>query len=202
VNQQSLFRTTDAVTVIDRDGEATLWEHFLEPADAGALLAQLLAELPWKSETLHIHGRDIIVPRRVCWFGDPGAVYTYSGLTHEPLPWPRALSELKNKLEAFTGALFNSVLANLYRDGNDAMGWHADKEKELGQNPVIASISLGAARRFKLQHTRDKTVVEIVLEPGSLLLMAGRLQYCWRHSLPRTREVIGPRINLTFRLIK
>jgi len=166
------------------------------------LFTQLLAELPWQAETLHIHGREITVPRRVCWFGDPGAVYTYSGVTHQPLPWPQVLSELKHKLEAFTGARFNSVLANLYRDGNDAMGWHADKETELGQNPTIASVSLGAARRFKLQHNRAKTVVDVMLEPGSLLLMGGPLQHCWRHSLPRTREVIGPRINLTYRLIK
>lgn len=200
MNQQSFF-PADGVCAVDQDGEALLWDDFLTPEEAERLFAHLRDSLPWQSETIQIYGRAVPVPRRVCWIGDPDAVYTYSGITHEPLPWPPPLAELKEKIETFTGDRFNSVLANLYRNGNDAMGYHADNERELGREPVIASISLGAGRTFRLRHNRTKTRVDLVLNSGSLLLMRGRLQHCWRHSVPRTPAAVGPRINLTFRLI-
>lgn len=190
-----------AQTVVDRDGEALLIEHFIDDAEACALNEQLQAELSWQTETLVLYGREIIVPRRVCWIGDPGARYTYSGVLHEPLPWSPLLANLRAHVQSCIAHQFNSVLANLYRDGMDSMGWHADKERELGRDPVIASLSFGAERVFKLRHNRSGETVETRLRSGSLLLMRGSLQHHWRHCLPKMRGVAAPRVNLTFRYI-
>ncbi len=191
----------DVDIIIDFDGEVRLVRGFLDAAQADALFDQLFNELDWQEESIKIYGRDIKVPRLVCWYGEPGAVYTYSGVTHRPLPWHDGLFEVKQRIETFSGALFNSVLANLYRDGQDSMGWHADKEKELGDQPFIASLSLGASRLFRLQHNKSREIHDIVLDNGSLLLMGGELQRKWRHSVPKQREESGARINLTFRVI-
>jgi alkylated DNA repair dioxygenase AlkB len=137
----------------------------------------------------------------VAWYGDPQASYRYSGIAHTPLPWLPLLAELKIQIELQSKQSFNSVLCNLYRSGQDSMGWHADKEPELGNNPYIASLSFGAARLFKFRHLKTKDTVDVILENGSLLLMGGELQYHWRHSLPKTTKVSEPRINLTFRKI-
>ncbi|HSN23761.1 MAG TPA: alpha-ketoglutarate-dependent dioxygenase AlkB, partial [Methylomicrobium sp.] len=142
------------------------------------------------------------VPRLMCWYGDDDAVYHYSGVKHEPLPWTAALSTVRIRIEAFIGGCtFNSVLANLYRDGRDSMGCHADDEKELGINPVIASLSLGDERMFRLHHKMRRSHLDITLGHGDLLIMAGALQHHWLHALPKTRKVKNPRINLTFRRI-
>lgn len=147
-------------------------------------------------------GRWVDSPRLSCWIGDAGASYRYSGQSFEPHPWPDALLPLRGRLRQELGIDFNSVLANLYRDGRDAMGWHSDDEPELGPEPVIASVSLGAARRFVLRRRDDHTVrKEFRLEPGSLLVMRGNSQRDWQHALPRTAKPVGPRINLTFRRI-
>lgn len=188
-------------TVVNRDGEALLIEHFIDAAEAATLSRQLQAELSWQTETLVLYGREITVPRRVSWVGDPGATYTYSGVLHEPLPWSPLLANLRARIQSCTGYDFNSVLANLYRDGMDSMGWHADKERELGHNPVIASLSFGAERMFKLRHNKSGDTVEMYLPSGSLLLMRGALQHHWRHCLPKMRGVTAPRVNLTFRYI-
>lgn len=142
-------------------------------------------------------------PRRCAWYGDPGARYAYSGLPLEPLPWTQALAGLRKALESHLGAPFNSVLANWYRDGHDRMGWHADDEASLGPEPLIASLSLGAPRRFALRHRtrRDLPTAAITLEHGSLLVMAGPTQRCWKHALPAMARVTDPRINLTFRYV-
>jgi alkylated DNA repair dioxygenase AlkB len=145
-------------------------------------------------------GRWVDSPRLSCWIGDPDARYRYSGQTFEPHPWPQVLLPLRVRLRKELGIDFNSVLANLYRDGRDAMGWHSDDEPELGAEPVIASVSLGAARRFVLRRRDDHTVRNaFLLEPGSLLVMRGSSQRDWQHALPRTAKPVGPRINLTFR---
>lgn len=188
-------------TVVNRDGEALLIEHFIDAAEAATLSRQLQAELSWQTETLVLYGREITVPRRVSWVGDPGATYTYSGVLHEPLPWSPLLANLRARIQSCTGYDFNSVLANLYQDGMDSMGWHADKERELGHNPVIASLSFGAERMFKLRHNKSGDTVEMYLPSGSLLLMRGALQHHWRHCLPKMRGVTAPRVNLTFRYI-
>ncbi len=157
--------------------------------------------LAWQQPQLRIFGRIVNAPRLEAWYGDTGAAYSYSGLAHEPLPWTPELQALRKRVERTARVSFNSVLANLYRDGSDSNGWHADDEPELGEQPVIASLSLGAPRRFLLRHRKTGDRVEIVLESGSLLVMRGATQECWKHSVPKQRTVQMPRINLTFRSI-
>lgn len=173
--------------------------------DAGAAqqwFALLHAEVPWEQHRLRVFGREVASPRLSCWIGDADAVYTYSGTRFEPRAWTPALTELRDAVSIQCGEIYNSVLCNLYRDGRDAMGWHSDSEPELGAAPVIASLSFGAARRFRLRHKRDRALrVEFDLAPGSLLLMAGATQRNYRHDLPRTARPVAPRINLTFRRI-
>jgi len=137
----------------------------------------------------------------MCWYGDADAVYTYSGVAHEPMPWSAELSAVKTRVEIAGGCTFNSVLANLYRDGRDSMGYHADNEKELGTDPVIASLSLGDTRLFRLHHKKHRENLDFALGHGDLLIMAGALQHHWVHALPKTRQAKNPRINLTFRKI-
>ena len=176
---------------------------FLGPADADELLATLLAEVPWQRPVVQIFGRTFRSPRLAAWYGDTGAVYRYSGLVNEPLPWLPGLAVLRRQIEHRLRQTFNSVLLNCYRDGADSMGWHRDQEPELGENPTIVSISLGGIRRFVLQHSRqtDMTRLELRPEHGSLLLMRGATQHFWRHCVPKTRKVVAPRVNLTFRRI-
>ena len=151
---------------------------------------------------LRLFGRTVDAPRLSCWMGDAGTAYTYSRTRFEPQPWAPAVAELRTRVSARCGVGFNSVLCNLYRDGRDAMGWHSDDEPELGPAPVIASLSFGATRRFRLRHRRDPALrLELELESGSLLLMSGATQRNYRHDLPRAPRVAAPRINLTFRSI-
>jgi alkylated DNA repair dioxygenase AlkB len=178
--------------------------HWIDIAGADALFATLRDGIAWERHRIKLFGREIEAPRLSCWIGDPEAVYTYSRMRHEPRPWPAALRPLRERLRAETGTDFNGVLANLYRDGHDSMGWHADDERELGKRPLIASVSLGVSRRFLIRH-REQTSrrLSIDLAPGSLLLMGGDTQQNYRHALPKTARATGMRINLTFRrLIK
>lgn len=184
-----------------KDGELYYLPDFLPAVQADGYFRSLLAELAWHEEQIVIAGKALKVPRLVCWYGDPGAVYRYSGVDHVPLPWTPVLAMLRQAIEQRSGWAFNSVLGNLYRDGGDSMGWHADNEKELGPCPKIASLSLGATRRFRLRHIRSGETIDMELTHGSLLLMGGALQHHWRHCLPKTRKPLGPRINLTFRRI-
>ena len=168
------------------------------------LYEKLISELDWSQGQIKLYGREHTIPRLEAWHGDPGARYGYSGTELEPQPWTPALQEIREALISHRSDLnFNSVLGNWYRDGEDAMGWHSDDEKELGPEPVIASISLGDERRFLLRHRRRKELQthEITLESGSLLLMRGESQRAWRHSIPKTRRTVAPRINLTYRHI-
>jgi len=144
----------------------------------------------------------VAIPRLQAWLGDAGCRYRYSGLTLDPHPWTPILLTLKQRTEACLQRRFNAVLANLYRDGNDSVGWHADNEPELGPNPLIASLTLGAARRFCLRHRRHKArKLELILPSGALLVMGGTLQQHWLHALPKSRTAQAPRINLSFRNI-
>jgi alkylated DNA repair dioxygenase AlkB len=166
------------------------------------LIPRLQNEISWKQETIRIFGKSYPTPRLTAWYGDEGKIYSYSGLRLSPNPWTEPLLELKVRIEAATGYQFNSVLLNWYRNGNDSMGWHADNEKELGTNPIIASLSLGAPRMFRLREIQNhKNSFGFTLENGSLLLMAGPLQHYWQHSLPRSTRLMDDRINLTFRMI-
>lgn len=170
--------------------------------EAHTLMTQLHAGLDWQQPRVRLFGREVSSPRLAAWYGDPGAVYTYSGLRNDPLPWTKALTEVRRRVEAAAGTTFNSVLANLYRDGDDAMGWHSDDEAELDPGAPIASLSLGCVRRFRLQHRRRRQArLELPLASGSLLVMHAPMQREWRHALPRDRRVTGPRINLTFRRV-
>ncbi|GAB3379105.1 alpha-ketoglutarate-dependent dioxygenase AlkB family protein [Lysobacter fragariae] len=177
--------------------------HWLDGAQAQALFAALRAGIAWEIHRIRMFGREVDSPRLSCWIGDADARYRYSGTLFEPHPWPDALAVLRERLRGELGIDFNSVLANRYRDGRDSMGWHSDNEPELGPAPVIASISLGATRRFLLRHrTELARRLEIELPPGSLLLMRGATQANYRHALPRTARPVGERINLTFRRIR
>ena len=176
---------------------------WLEAAAADRLFAQLRAGIPWEVHRIRLFGREHASPRLSCWIGDPGTSYRYSGSRFEPRPWPAALDPLRERLQAELGVGFNSVLANRYRDGRDCMGWHSDDEAELGTEPVIASVSLGAPRRFVLKH-REAPERRLArdLPHGSLLVMQGDTQRLYRHALPRTARPVGERINLTFRRIR
>jgi alkylated DNA repair dioxygenase AlkB len=147
-------------------------------------------------------GKDIPQPRLVAWFGDPGCEYSYSGISMNLNEWTPQLLELKAVCEQFAGTTFNSTLANLYRNGNDKMSWHSDDEPELGIEPCIASLSLGATRRFKFRHRTTKEAVECSLPSGSLIVMSGLCQKMWEHEVPRETRVTEPRINLTFRAVR
>lgn len=201
IPQANTINTSQSGNLAPADGELFYYPAYLPGQDADRAFDQLLTHLAWQQEKLSIMGKQAISPRLVCWYGDAGAVYRYSNVEHTPLPWNPMLIQIKQQIEQDYGYKFNSVLGNLYRDGNDSMGWHADKENELGKKPVIASLSLGATRLFKLRHNNSKQIVDINLEHGSLLLMAGCLQHHWRHCLPKTRTCQKPRINLTFRYI-
>ncbi len=188
-------------TVVARDGTVTYEPHFLDPASADRAYAVLAEEADWRQESIALFGRRVPLPRLTAWHGDPGAIYTYSGLLNEPAAWTPQLAELRERLADRLGVRFNSVLLNWYRGGGDAMGWHADDEPELGREPAIASLSLGATRRFELEHRGDRERIAVELEPGSLLVMAGATQHRWRHRVPKQPRIAGGRINLTFRVV-
>lgn len=177
-----------------------LFPGWLAHGEADALFDALIDAMPWSVHRIRLFGREVDSPRLSCWMGDEGASYRYSGTRFTPHPWLPALAAVRTKLEHGFDASFNSVLANLYRDGRDAMGWHRDDEPELGESPLIASLSLGATRRFLLK-ANDGERHAFDLAHGDLLLMSGDSQRRYRHALPRTAKPAGPRINLTFRRI-
>ena len=171
-------------------------------AEADALYVALRDEIPWAPHVLHIFGREVPTPRLSCWIGDADAVYVYSGARFTPLAWTPTVARLRDALRERHGLVFNSVLANLYRDGRDTVGWHSDDEPELGAEPVIASASFGAPRTFRLRSRRTReAALSVELAHGSLLVMAGATQRLYQHALPRRAGVASPRINLTFRRI-
>lgn len=200
--QEALLDSCQDIPIAN--GKLFYWPQFLSIKEANYYFDLLQVHIIWHTPRIKLFGKEIDSPRMAAWYGDENAIYTYSGLTNQPLPWFDELSEIKHCIEQQAQYRFNSVLANFYRDGNDSMGWHSDNESELGLNPVIASLSLGEERKFVLRHKRNKAFrpVEIYLEHGSLLVMAGETQHNWRHSIPKTRKAIGPRVNLTFRLVK
>ena len=175
---------------------------WLATAEADALFVSLHEGIHWETHRIRLFGREVDSPRLSCWIGDEGATYTYSGARFQPHPWPAALLTVRQRLRDELGCVFNSVLANRYREGRDYMGWHSDDESELGPHPLIASLSLGATRRFVLKHRHESSCkLELELPHGSLLVMGGDTQRNHRHALPRTTRPVGERINLTFRRI-
>ena len=187
------------------NSEISLHQNHFDAEIAGNLLRELAEEIPWVQNKIKFYGKESLVPRLESWHGDEGMSYTYSGIKMDAKPWTKNLLMIKESIEPIAKTTFNSVLINYYRDGKDRVAWHSDDEKELGKNPVIASVSLGAERKFKLRHKEYKENQlqhEIFLQNGSLLLMSGSTQHHWLHEIPRTAKPIGPRINLTFRVIK
>lgn len=182
------------------DADIMLYPTFLDAQESDRLFADLLAQTHWRQDMLTVYGKSIALPRLTAWYGD--RAYTYSGITMPPQPWTPPLLVIKTKVETVAGTEFNSVLLNLYRHGRDSVTWHSDDEAELGHNPVIASVSLGAIRRFGLRHKQRQALkTAIDLMPGSLLLMQGATQHHWQHQIPKTAKPVNPRINLTFRVI-
>lgn len=183
------------------DAEISLWRQPDLGQSSAALLEQLIRSTEWRQERITVYGKAYLQPRLSAWYGDLS--YAYSGINMQARPWTPLLSEIRTGIEALLGHRFNSVLLNYYRDENDSMGMHSDNESELGQQPLIASLSLGDERVFLLRHRtrKDLKTIKLPLPSGSLLVMAGKTQSHWRHGIARERLPCGPRVNLTFRRV-
>ncbi len=204
VAQQKLEFESKAVQSFSLpDADVAYYSEFFPTAESDHLFSELLNNTQWGQGRIKLYGKLYPEPRLTAWHGDEGMIYSYSGLTLHPLPWTETLLEIKARVDVAAGAIFNSVLLNLYRDGRDSNGWHQDNEPELGQNPIIASVSFGATRRFQMRHKlrKDLPGFEIDLDHGSLLVMSGPTQHFWQHQIPKTSKAVGQRINLTFRVI-
>ena len=187
-----------------KDGEVWIMYNFMPEDKAKFYYDALLYNINWRQEEIKMYGKTHPIPRKTAWYGYPDFNYKYSGIMCNPEPWTKELMDIKKVIEHFVpGENFNSVLLNLYRDGNDKVSWHSDDETELGENPTIASVSLEAVRRFDLKHKDDpKHKFHIELSSGSLVIMTGTLQHHWLHQIPVQKKIHEPRINLTFRTIK
>lgn len=176
--------------------------EFLSAEDADRYFREVRDEVSWRQEEIVMFGKRVRMPRLTAWYGDAGALYTYSGLRNEPLAWTTPLLELRNRVAAAAGVTFNSVLLNRYRSGGDGMSWHTDDEPELGDEPVIASVSLGEPRLFVMRAKESKQrLLELRLAHGSLLLMRGASQKRFQHAVPKEKRAQNERINLTFRMV-
>jgi len=183
--------------VLPYDGQAYLIDDTEGTYEWSEIITCLAQTVPWRIETARLFGREIPVPRMTAWFGD--ADYTYSGIHHRAAPFPPVVQLLRERAENISGASYNAVLLNLYRNGADSVGWHSDNEAGLGDCPTIASLSLGATRRFQFRHRRAKETITLELREGHWLVMAGLTQRFWIHQVPKTTVAVGTRINLTFR---
>lgn len=198
----SICAHTHAQKVLGASEDVLYFPHFYASAESERFFHAFIETVPWHQDTISFYGKNHPMPRLTAWYGDPDAVYTYSKVRNEPMRWSKELLEILADLYDFTGVRFNSVLLNRYRNGADSLSWHADDEPELGDTPVIASLSFGATRTFSMRRNDEKnTVRSIDLEDGSLTLMMGATQRLWRHSVPKTRRPVGERVNLTFRVI-
>lgn len=185
-----------------QDAELVYYPDFLKPEEANTLYDSLYKSIFWQQKDIKIFGKKIPQPRLTAFFAEKGVSYTYSGLQWQPEYFTSEIRKLKKKIEEVSAIKLNTCLANLYRDGQDSMGWHADDEKALGKNPLIASISLGGDRKFQWKHKTQKNLKDqLILSHGSLLLMQGSMQHYWKHQLPKTKIEVSPRINLTFRKV-
>ena len=185
--------------LLPHDGSAFYRPGFFNFLESERMFSSIKDETPWEERNIILFGKEVPQPRLACWYGD--MAYSYSGITLEPRPMTATLLEIKQRCEEVTSTKFNSVLVNLYRDGQDSMGLHADDEPELGSEPTIASVSFGGERNFRLRHRQTRELQQISLASGSLLVMSGLSQACWMHDIPKTKKFVEPRINLTFRYI-
>jgi alkylated DNA repair dioxygenase AlkB len=204
MNQLDLFNisTEKPELVKIQNGEYLYISNFFNKSESDYFLNTLLNKIDWKQEEMKMYGKTIKFPRLTSWYGNNDKPYSFSGINLEPNVWTTDLLKIKDKIELKSNAIFNSVLLNLYRNGNDSISWHTDAEKELGINPIIASVNFGATRKFQLRHRETKEKIEIELNHGSLLIMRGELQHFWQHQVPKTKRIVDKRINLTFRIIK
>lgn len=185
------------------DAEIIYYPRFFEKEKADIIYSELEKTVSWQQDFIRVFGKTHAQPRLTAFYGNKEKSYSYSNLKMEPHPWIPLLEKIKLEVEKASNTDFNAVLLNYYRNGKDSNGWHADNEKELGNNPIIASLSFGAERLFQLKHNYEKSLKRnIVLQHGSLLLMKGTTQHFWKHQIPKTTKSIDPRINLTFRIIK
>lgn len=199
---ESLFKSEPVVLDLP-DAEIIYYPQFFDKVQADKIYTELLQDIAWQQDNITVFGKTHPQPRLTALYGNEGKPYSYSSIKMQPHPWNSILQKIKYYIEETTGWQFTTVLLNQYRDGKDSNGWHADNEKELGVNPIIASLSFGSERVFQLKHnTIADAKKSIVLEHGSLLLMKGSTQHFWKHQIPKTAKPIGTRINLTFRSIK
>lgn len=201
--QGSFFDDQHATREISlENGALVYYPQFFNTVESNAFMQQLTDTVDWKQEAMRMYGKSVLFPRLMAWHGDAATSYRFSGNTFTPALWTPLLLQIRDHITPVSGHAFNSVLLNLYRNGNDSMGWHADDEPELGPQPVIASVNFGATRRFLLRYKSDhQQKYELPLQHGSLLIMKGTLQQYWEHHVPKTAKVTTGRINLTFRFI-
>jgi alkylated DNA repair dioxygenase AlkB len=198
----SLFQSEPIILNLP-DAEIIYYPHFFDKKEADTIFAELKKDIPWQQDDIRVYGKIHQQPRLTALFGNEEKPYSYSNIKMEPHPWTMLLQKIKLKVESVCDTNFTTVLLNQYRNGKDGNGWHADNEKELGVNPIIASVSFGAERVFQLKHNSIPGLKQnILLEHGSLLLMKGTTQNFWKHQIPKTLKPIGSRINLTFRVIQ
>ena len=201
VGNMSLFGKNRVGNLLHEDGTVNYYGKVLISGEADQYFDLLMQNILWENDEVVIFGKHIVTKRKAAWYGDSDYSYTYSNTTKQALAWTKELSDLKRLLEQITEARFNSCLLNLYHNGNEGMAWHSDDEESLGMNTTIASLSFGAERKFSFKHKQTKQMVSLVLEHGSLLIMKDATQTNWLHSLPKSKKIIRPRINLTFRTI-
>ena len=192
------FLPRDFIELINEDGTLSYFEHYSDET-----IECVTKDLVWRNDFITMYGKTHPLPRKTAWYGDQGLTHSYSGIHMIAENWTPVLLKIRVQLEMDLGAKFNSVLINYYRDGSDHMSWHADDEKELGLNPLIASLSFGETRSFQLKHkfNKSRATLRIPISNGSLMVMAGELQHFWVHKIAKTAKAVGPRANLTFRNI-
>ena len=195
----SLF--SDQQELLPFDGSALLFPKFLEPTQTSQIFQQIMDETPWEMPEMVMFGKKYPQAGLSTWFTNTGVNYVYSGITRVPHAMTPMLTRVLDRCASKSGAEYNSVLVNLYRDGSDSVSWHSDNEVVNGSEPTIASESLGATRRFDLRHKESGEIVRVDLEDGSLLVMSGLSQHCWVHQIAKTKTKVGPRINLTYRQV-
>lgn len=196
-----LFNQDRITNLLHKDGVVNYHRNMLTYDEANRYFNLLLQNVAWENDEVVIFGRHIVAKRKVAWYGDSDYLYTYSNTTKRASPWTKELSDLKQIVEERTQTEFNSCLLNLYQNGDEGIAWHSDDEDSLGKNSTIASLSLGAERKFSFKHKQTKETISLVLEHGSLLVMKDVTQTNWLHSLPKSKKITRPRINLTFRTI-
>lgn len=191
----------ESENLLPKDGIAIYHGVVFNEKEAKQIFKELCESIPWKQDEVVMFGKKIMTKRKVAWYADAGITYTYAGVKKSGLQWTESLLRIKQKVEVINGARYNACLLNLYHEGDEGMGWHRDNEKEIVAESSIASVSLGAARKFAFKHATTNERLEIILANGSLLDMKGAIQQYWYHSLPKTKKVKQMRINLTFRLM-